>query len=474
LNKITFSSIDLFVFAAYFGLVIFLGIRAGKKKNDTAESYFLAGRRLTIPGFVATLVATWYGGILGIGEYSYQNGLSTWIVLGLPYYLFAAIFAVFLSKRIREGNSLTVPEMLYENFGKASGLFGGLLIFIITSPAAYVLMLGVLLNLLFGWGLGLSILIGAVFSMLYVFSGGFHAIIATDKLQFIFMFIGFGLLLPFAINEYGGLEFLTSNLPSQHMTLVGGKSFSYIIVWFFIALWTIVDPSFHQRCAAAKSPSIARKGIFISIAFWFLFDLMTVSAGLYARAVLPDIEPLQAYPLLAELLLPPFIKGIFFIGLLSTIMSTIDSLALISGVTISKDIIGRLGKNVSLDIDIYHLRLGVIATFFIALIIAYFLPSVVGIWYTFGSLFIPALLIPVVTSYFPRTKLNGLSTFLLMLLPFAAATIQLTLGYLNGSQADPLYPFEIEPIFPGLALSSILYLLFLLKNRSSFNMEPRG
>ena len=466
MNSITFSSIDLFIIAGYFCLVIFLGIRAGKKKNDTAESYFLAGRRLTIPGFVATLVATWYGGILGIGEYSYQNGLSTWLIFGLPYYLFAAIFAVFLSKRIREGNSLTVPEMLYENFGKASGLFGGLLIFIISSPAAHVLMLGVLLNLLFGWSLGLSILIGALFSMAYVFSGGFHAIVATDKLQFVFMFFGFGLLLPFAINEYGGIEFLTSTLPSEHMTLSGGKSFSYIIVWFFIALWTIVDPSFHQRCAAAKNSSTARKGIFISIAFWFLFDLMTVSAGLYARAVLPGIEPLQAYPLLAELLLPPFIKGIFFIGLLSTIMSTIDSLALISGVTISKDIIGRLGKNVPLNIDIYYLRFGVIATFFIALTIAYFLPSVVGIWYTFGSLFIPALLIPVVTSYFPRFQLNGRSTFWLMLLSFTAAAIQLTLGYLHGSQAEPLYPFAIEPIFPGLALSSALYFLFLLKEHS--------
>ena len=32
--------------------------------------YLLAGRRLTLPAFVATLVTTWYGGILGVGEVS--------------------------------------------------------------------------------------------------------------------------------------------------------------------------------------------------------------------------------------------------------------------------------------------------------------------------------------------------------------------------------------------------------------------
>jgi len=274
------------------------------------------------------------------------------------------------------------------------------------------------------------------------------------------------LLLPFAISEYGGIEFLTSTLPSQHLTWHGGNTFSYIIVWFFIALWTIIDPSFFQRCAAAKSPSIARKGIFISIAFWFLFDIMTVSAGLYARAVLPGIEPIQAYPLLAEQLLPPFIKGIFFIGLLSTIMSTIDSLALISGVTIGRDIIGRLRWKNSHNTDIIFSRIGVLVTFLIAMIIAYFLPSVVGIWYTFGSLFIPALLIPVVSSYFPRFQLYGQSTLFLMIFAFAVSAIQLTLGYLNGSQAEPLYPYGIEPIFPGLALSSLLYVIFLLNNKS--------
>ncbi|MCH7620220.1 MAG: hypothetical protein IH880_10720, partial [Candidatus Marinimicrobia bacterium] len=84
MDKITFSGIDLILIFLYFSTVVFMGFRAGRKKNNDPENFLLAGRRLTVPGFVATLVVTFYGGILGIGEFSYQHGLSTWIVLGFP------------------------------------------------------------------------------------------------------------------------------------------------------------------------------------------------------------------------------------------------------------------------------------------------------------------------------------------------------------------------------------------------------
>ncbi|MCH7495162.1 MAG: sodium:solute symporter family protein [Candidatus Marinimicrobia bacterium] len=459
MDKITFSGIDLILIFLYFSTVVFMGFRAGRKKNNDPENFLLAGRRLTVPGFVATLVVTFYGGILGIGEFSYQHGLSTWIVLGFPFYIFSALFAVLLAGKIREGESLTMPDRLYESFGKTTGIFGSLLIFLISSPAPYVLMLGVLLQLIFGWSFGLSIVMGALLSVVYIYSGGFSAVAQTDKLQFVLMYSGFVMLLFFAVSKLGGIGYISSSVPNLHLTWQGSISIEYIIVWFFIALWTLVDPSFHQRCAAAKNPSVARRGIFIAIGFWVLFDFMTISAGLYARALLPGISPVQAYPLLAEAILPPVAKGLFFIGMLSTIMSTVDSLTLISGATIGRDLIWRLRKDRA-DDSASNTKIGIIITLITAIVISYLIPSVIGIWYSFGSVLIPALLIPVVSTYFPRYRLLGNHTLWLMLSAFTISSVLLIIGFYNGSQLEPLYLFGVEPIFPGLAVSFMLYFIF--------------
>ena len=45
---------------------------------------------------------------------------------------------------------------------------------------------------------------------------------------------------------------------------------------------------------------------------------------------------------------------------------------------------------------------------------------------------------------------------------------QLALGYTLGSFKEPAYPLAVEPIFPGLGISFLLFFLFNLKN----NREP--
>ena len=57
---------DIIVFSIYIILLLILGWKA-KTKNPTQEEYLLSNRSLTLPALVATLVTTWYGGILGIG-----------------------------------------------------------------------------------------------------------------------------------------------------------------------------------------------------------------------------------------------------------------------------------------------------------------------------------------------------------------------------------------------------------------------
>jgi len=83
----------------------------GPKRQDVGE-YLVASRAVTLPGFVATLVSTWYGGILGVGEYTYRYGISNWLVFGVPYYLWAAVFAIFLARRAHASAVYTLPDQL--------------------------------------------------------------------------------------------------------------------------------------------------------------------------------------------------------------------------------------------------------------------------------------------------------------------------------------------------------------------------
>ena len=125
--------IDLLLIAIYFIAIITIGFskKTGENQFDP-KGYLLAGRKLSLPGFVVTLVATWYGGILGIGENTYLHGLQTWAIFGLPYYLFALIFAFFIAGRINQLKSISLPDQFYQRYGTVAGVISAIYIFILS------------------------------------------------------------------------------------------------------------------------------------------------------------------------------------------------------------------------------------------------------------------------------------------------------------------------------------------------------
>ncbi len=448
--------LDLSVLILYVGLLIGLGFYRTKQSGKDPEEFLLAGRKLSLPGFVVTLVATWYGGILGIGENTYSYGIQTWFIFGLPYYIFAILFAFLIAGRINETKFISIPDQFHGRFGKTAGVVSALYILFLASPAPYILSIGILLQFTTGLSFGLSLLMATGLSLSYIWIGGFKAVVRTDGLQFGFMFVGFLLLLIFSMKSNGPISELV--LPVSHLNITGGASIQYIVVWFFIALWTFVDPGFYQRCAAAKSPQTAKKGILISIGFWFIFDMLTLSTGLYAKALLTAGDPLFAYPRLGAMVLPPLAYGIFITGLLATIMSTIDSLGLISAITFGRDILWRIQSPTSTDKlkwnneSTIFVRKGLIITAFIALILAFSIPSVVKLWYGLGSILVPGLVLPFLISFKNnRPKENIL---LMMVSPVLVSIFWILLGkLLNG------YPFGLEPFYPGILTSVLVYVI---------------
>lgn len=440
--------------------LVFLLIIGFLKKGSThnEEDFIVGGRRLTLPAFIATLVTTWYGGILGVGEFTYLYGLSNWIVFGLPYYIFAFIFGIFLASRIQKSHLLSIPDQLYKNYGRTNGIIGTIYTFFITLPAPYVLMVGFMFQFITGWDLWFCIILGTILSMVYVLLGGFNSVVRTDKFQFVLMFGGFIVIFVTLIVKYGGLFFLESKLPETHLTLSGGNSIQYILVWFFIAILTLIDPGFHQRCYAAKNPRTARNGILLSILFWMIFDFLTTSTGLYARALLHNIEAPLSYPILSHQILPPFLSGLFLTGLLATIMSTVDSNFLLSAITIGHDLMAKfkIQKISKLNLT----RYGLIISAVISITISLFIPSVVQIWYLFGTLFIPPMLIPVLGSYFRFFRLSPIFTQLNLILPILVSLIFVTASIIISPTISQMnYWLGIQPMYPGLFISLIILVL---------------
>lgn len=453
--------------AAYVLYLLYAASKLFRASATDAADYIVAGRRLTLPAFVATLVATWYGGILGVGEYAWRYGVSNWLVFGVPYYLAAAGFAFLLAGRAQHSRMLTIPDQLEHAYGRPAALVGAGVLFVMTSPAAYVLMLGVLLQLATGWPLWVGVGAGTALSVGYVYRAGLRAVVGTDAVQFCLMFLGFAVLVPACIARYGGWSALRDGLPVSHLTWDGGLGFQAVAVWYFLALVTLVEPTFYQRCYAARDPVTARRGVLVSIACWVLFDLLTTTAGLYARLALPDLtDPVAAFPALAAHTLTPFWQAVFLLGLLAAIMSTVDSYALLSAITLGRDILSRRGRGLGQaspmaapqkDPELQLIRRSLLAMAAVSIALALWAGSVIALWKSVGSVATPVLLLPLVLSH-TRWRPAPRRACASMVAAGSVSLLWLAIG-----RGGPW--LGVEAIFPGLLVSAAMVLTGMRRAR---------
>ncbi|MEK9145033.1 MAG: hypothetical protein AAB339_05430, partial [Elusimicrobiota bacterium] len=198
------SAADYIILAAYLAAVVWTGLRAAGRREAGSEDYILAGRTLTLPSFVATLVPSFYGGTLGVGEYTYRYGISNWLAQGAPYYLFSLLYAALVAGRIRESQGLTIPDHLERAYGRKTAALAAFLVFLLASPADEALMLGTLAQWVTGWPLWLCLLMALAAAAGFLFAGGLRADVWANRLEFLVMFGGFSLILPFAVLRAGG------------------------------------------------------------------------------------------------------------------------------------------------------------------------------------------------------------------------------------------------------------------------------
>lgn len=458
----TLSSLDWFIFFSILLLTffaIYLGYRL-KKKTDDEQSNFLdhllLGRQLTLPMFIATLVATWYGGIFGVTEIAFNSGIYNFITQGFFWYLTYIIFALFMVQKIKGHQAVTLPNLVEKLVGPRSAKVASVFNLVNILPIAYIISLGIFINILTNWGMFWSSILGTLLVFSYSVIGGFRSVIFSDLIQFFVMCLAVFFVLSFSIAKLGGLSFLQAQLPESHFSITGGHSWAETISWGFIALSTLVDPNFYQRCFAAKDLKTARHGILFSTLIWIVFDICTTFGAMYAKATIPSALSGQAYLTYALQILPNGLRGFFLAGILATILSTLDSYLFLAGTTLSYDLFKKRQMAA-----IQGHRLSVLLVSLVALALSFlFDGNIKSVWKLLGSYSASCLLIPVLYVQFFPGKLKDNQFLICTVLSLFSVTFWVVLRPANS------LPF-LDELYIGIFTSLLTLTVFHLRKESS-------
>ena len=425
------ATIDYIIIAIYLMGMIGVGVWFAKKHTDF-DDFFLAGRSLTTPLLITTLISTYYGidVLFGDSQLGFTNGVVAWFGYARPTYAFFLIAAFFLAQRLKEEDFKSLPDILDKYYGKNTRYVGAITSFIYSLPALSLYGFGMLGDVILGWEPIIGMLVLGGIALVYTLTGGFWAVVLTDSIQFLFMCVVLALAVPFAMNFIGGFDKMIDILEPSYFDTLGDLSIWLIIIYASTGLAILVEPTFYQRIFAAKSYKNVRNALIIGIFIWGSYDwIITIIAMAAKTGVLQGILPTDVAPDAALLTvmvaaLPAGALGLFMAGVLSTEMSTLDSYCLVAGGNVAYDIYRPAIKPDATDEElIKKTRYGILLSWILGLAMAVSFDQMLGLWVFMASILISSVMVPILLGLFiPRFR-KALAGFLSAGLGLASTVI---------------------------------------------------
>ena len=394
------TTLMLGVMVAYLSMLVLWGLYQGRKVKTDAD-YAIAGRNL--PGWVAALSERATGesswALLGLPGAAYATGLTeVWTAIGCVAGIVTAwaLLAWRLRDEAEKYQANTFTEYIskrHSDAGRMIRLIGSstIVFFFFLYVGAQFLGGGKTLNTMFGIDRDLAMVITAAIIVPYTIYGGFRSVVYTDVIQAIVMIITlvvgpvvgviyianhpelFATSIPSALSlagpEYSSMIQAASGF-SVGIVIAGGFS------WFFGYLGG--QPQLTMRFMAIRNKVQARKARNVGIAWTVLAYMGALAIGWIGIAIfgpegLSDRETVMPAVLLE--IFPPAIAAILITGAIAAMISTADSLLILSATELSENIIKPSFKKNSRQNDLLFSRAMTALLAEMALITAYVVPS---------------------------------------------------------------------------------------------------
>lgn len=335
------------------------------KEVDFSEEYFIGSRNMG--GFVLamTIIASYVGASSFIGGpgITYKLGLG-WVLLACIQVPTAFFTLGIIGKKLaiisRRINGVTIIDLLRVRYKSD-------IVVILSSVTMLIFFIGTIVAQFIGGArlfetvTGFSYLTGLIiFSSVviaYTSFGGFRAVVITDAIQGVVMLLATGVLF-YTLLKYGkGMENIMLTIAKTNPEMLTPTSNGNIALPFILSFWVLVGigllgyPSTAVRCMGFKDSRSLHRAMIIGTSVVGLLMLGMHLVGVMGVAIEPNIEiGDKIIPILALKHLHPILAGIFIGGPLAAIMSTVDSLLIMSSATIVKDLyLHYIDRNASVE-----------------------------------------------------------------------------------------------------------------------------
>lgn len=332
------SQLDIIIIVAYVLLVLGIGIWVARQ-TKTGEDLFLGGRTFGWGLIGLSLFASNISSstIIGLSGAAYSSGIVQSVyewMSGLPLIVAALIFIpMYLKSRIT-----TIPEYLAGRFDRRSQVFFSIVtivISILVDTAGGLYAGAVVLQTFFpDLVLWQTTLVLAVVAGAYTAFGGLKAVVYTDAIQAIVLIVGCGIL---TFMLYEQLDFswdtVVAAAPEGHFSMVrplDDESLPWLGLIMgvpFLGFWYWTTNQYIvQRVLGARDLSNARTGVILAGFLKILPLFIMVIPGAMAISLFPGLENSDSvFPTAVMKTLPSGMVGLVLVGLISAIMSSVDS-----------------------------------------------------------------------------------------------------------------------------------------------------
>ena len=344
--KTALATFDIAVIAAYFVLMLVIGIFMGRFVKSSGD-FFSGGKRVpwwmgAVSSYMAMISSFVFIAHAGV---AYQDGLvailvfwSTVVGVALGAYVFAW--------RWQRAGVTTPMEYLERRYGAWVRQFISWcgVAFRVLDNMVRLYSLGLIASVLLGIPLSTGIWLGVVVVLAYSLFGGLWSVVVTDFIQCGILFTAAVLMLFLSLNAAGGLGALHTALP-DHFSFFNGHRGSFL---FLFAYYLIVfikyngHWAFIQRLTSVKDERSAIKMGLLTAVLLLVFPVIALLPAIAARHLVPGINPEEAYLTLCTKLLPHGALGLMVSAMLAATLSTLAAEFNVTSSVVTKDIYKRL------------------------------------------------------------------------------------------------------------------------------------